>query len=97
MESIEKMIKQLNEEDISFKIINGNFINAIDRNGVTQTFYPSTGTIVLHEYDMKERGTNRPPMLYAIHDSDFFNFLGFLLNPELTLNFLKSRREYKCV
>lgn len=49
------MIEELEKEGIKYKEYNnGALINALDQEGIIQSFYPTTGTIVLHASNDKK-------------------------------------------
>lgn len=56
--------------------MNGVQLNVTDKSGIIQTFYPTTGTIVLHASN--ERNDRR---LKSIKNSDVGTFIRLLENP----------------
>lgn len=65
----------------------GRQVNASDKNGVIQTFYPTTGTILLRENNSKYH--SRTKSLYSRTIEDFIQLLS---NPTL-IKMMKNERE----
>lgn len=63
---------------------NGVQLNVMDKAGVIQTFYPTTGTIVLHASN--ERADRR---IKSIKNSSVEYFVELISNPEAIQDFFK--------
>lgn len=63
---------------------NGVQLNVTDKAGVIQTFYPTTGTIVLHASN--ERADRR---MKSIRNSNVEYFVELINNPEIIQGFLR--------
>jgi hypothetical protein len=76
-EETEKVVDILLENQ--FEEVNvynfGKQVNVADRDGIIQSFYPTTGTILLHSSN--ERGNKAK----SIRDETFETFLDFISNP----------------
>lgn len=53
----------------------GKQVNVADKDGIIQTFYPTTGTILLHS------GNERGNKTKSIRNESFETFLDFISNP----------------
>lgn len=80
------MVKELEEAGIEYKEYNnGRQINAKDMEGVIHSFYPTTGTIVLHASN--KFGDNRT---LTIHDKTIEQFVRGLKHKDLTKYYFKK-------
>lgn len=74
----------LEEHDIKYSIYNyGIQYNAVSLDGAVHSFYPTTGTIVLHPSDPKKR-QNR-----TFRNRTKEDFLYFLQHPEIVQQYFK--------
>lgn len=67
---------KLEDKGYSYKVYNnGRQFNVLDRRGVTQTYYPSTKTMVFHKVDGHGYGI---PVPISFKNTEFKTFINYL-------------------
>lgn len=81
-----KVCDLLDDNDFSYQCYNrGIQISATDRAGITHSFYPTTGTILLHISNCKEN-----KQYITIRNKDIGSFMEYLNNPKTIKDLFKK-------